>query len=100
MGLILVFTHIVFFRLKDKTQNHREDVRAWFLNMKGQIPDILDVEVGVDVIHSTRSYDIALIGRFSDQAAMERYQVHPVHQSVLARLKDLVESSAAVDFVS
>jgi len=70
------------------------------LSMKGQIPALIDIEVGVDIVRSGRSYDLALITRHTDLAGMEAYQVHPVHQELLAWVKPRVTKVVAVDFVS
>jgi hypothetical protein len=91
-----LFTHIVFFRLKaeaDKIQ-----VKDWLLQLQGKIPELLDIEVGIDQIRSPRSYDVALVTRFQSQADMGTYQIHPAHQEVLKRLQTVVESSASVDY--
>jgi hypothetical protein len=45
-----------------------------------------------------RAYDIALITRFASLADMELYQVHPIHQEVLAHMRAVMEASVAVDF--
>ncbi|CAH0117667.1 MULTISPECIES: Dabb family protein [unclassified Paenibacillus] len=95
-----MITHIVFFKLKDRSP---ESVRktADVLNaMRGQIPELLELEVGIDVLHSERSYDIALITKFESLAALEAYQVHPEHVKVIEHMATVRESSVSVDFES
>jgi hypothetical protein len=93
-----VLTHVVLFKLHDPAR--APEVREKLLSMKGKIPDLLDIEVGVDVVRSERSYDVALITKHESLAAMERYQVHPVHEQVIAYMKTVRDRSVAVDFES
>lgn len=93
-----MLTHIVFFKLKNREQDNLRHVRDTLMTMKGRIPQLLDLEVGVDVVRSARSYDLALVAKFTDIDAMEAYQVHPIHQEIIAFMKEQTESSAAVDY--
>ncbi|GMA52215.1 stress responsive protein [Alicyclobacillus contaminans] len=95
-----MFTHVVLFRLKPEAKTQASALVAQARAMKGRIPELEDIEVGVDVVHSARSYDIALIARLADKSALERYAVHPVHQELLQVLTPAVESSVAVDFLT
>ena len=40
----------------------------------------------------------ALITRHEDEAGLDAYQVHPVHQDVVAYIKSVASGSVAVDF--
>lgn len=94
-----MFTHIVFFKLKDKSKGNIEKAREILLRTEGRVPTLKTIKVGIDVVHSPRSYDLALVSTFDSRQDMDAYQVHPVHtDEVLAELKPMLESSAAVDF--
>lgn len=94
-----MFTHVVFFKLKEPTVDNMEKARKLLADMKGKIEQLKGLEVGVDVVHSERSYDIALITRFDSQKDMDDYQIHPYHvNEVLKNLKPMLQSSAAVDY--
>jgi antibiotic biosynthesis monooxygenase (ABM) superfamily enzyme len=95
-----LFTHVVFFRLKPECKDQAKHLVAKILDMKGQIPELREIQVGVDVVQSARSYDVGLIAQFDDLAGMQSYQVHPVHQELLKFVGEVVESSVAVDFES
>lgn len=56
------------------------------------------LELGVDVLHSDRSYDISLLTRFDSLEDMQAYQVHPVHLKVIEYMTSIRESSVAVDY--
>lgn len=66
---------------------------------RGKIPQIKDMEIGVNVVESARAYDIALVQRFDSLAAMQEYQTNPVHQAILPYLREAA-SSVAVDYTS
>ncbi|MGO4107158.1 Dabb family protein [Paenibacillus sp. YAF4_2] len=95
-----MITHIVLFKLKDNSKESVERSAQVLRNMEGKIDELKSIEVGLDVIHSARSYDIALITKFESLEALEAYQVHPVHKVVIEHMNEVREASVAVDFVS
>ncbi|GIQ68143.1 Dabb family protein [Xylanibacillus composti] len=95
-----MLTHIVFFKLKNREQDNIRHVRDTLLSMKGRIPELLELEVGADIVRSARSFDLALVSKFKNLDAMQAYQVHPVHQEIIAFMREQTESSAAVDYES
>lgn len=95
-----MFTHIVFFKLKDKSQENLQGTREKLLSMAGKIPSLQAIEVGIDVIRSARSYDLALITRFDDLEGMKAYQTDAYHQNeILPYMHNAAEAAAAVDYV-
>jgi len=58
----------------------------------------MEFQFGRDVLRSERSYDFALVSEFENLEAMQRYQIHPAHQKVVAKIKELCESLVVVDF--
>lgn len=95
-----MFTHIVLFRLKDRSPESIAATRARLESLGHGIETLRGLEVGVDVTRSGRSYDLALITRFDDAAGYAVYREHPVHLPVLAHMHDAAESAVAVDFES
>ena len=94
-----VFTHIVLFKLKNTNPEGIEETAGILRSMQGQIPVLRSIEVGVDVVKSQRSYDLALITRFDSLADMQAYQAHPYHQNVvLKHINEVTELRVAVDF--
>ena len=92
-----MFTHIVFFKLNNKKQV--ADARNILLSMEGKISQLKGLEVGVDVIHSERSYDLSLITKFDSLEDMNTYAVSKYHvNEVLKYLKPMLESSKTVDY--
>jgi diamine N-acetyltransferase len=92
------FTHVVLFKLRDRSPEAIAKTAEVMRGMKGKISALQGIEVGVNVVPSARAFDIALITRFADQADLELYQAHPIHQDVLGHIQSVMESAAAVDF--
>ena len=90
--------HVVLYRIKEDLKGELPQLVANFYSMKGKIPGLIDLESGFDVLHSGRSYDLALVTTFESMEAFKAYQVHPVHLPVKARMHEVVETSVSVDF--
>ncbi|MCZ7399105.1 MAG: Dabb family protein [Candidatus Methanoperedens sp.] len=95
-----MITHIVFFKLKYRSQQSVGKARDVLLGMKGKIPQLRHLEVGVDVLHSQRSFDIALVTKFDSLEELEKYQKHPVHVEVAKYMTSVRKYSVAVDYES
>jgi hypothetical protein len=95
-----MITHVVLFKLKDRSPQSIEKARDLLVGMKGKIPQLHHLEVGTDVLHSERSYDIALITKFDSMDDLATYQAHPVHVKVSDYIMSAKESSIVVDFES
>jgi hypothetical protein len=95
-----MITHVVLFKLKDASLGSVQKARDILSGMKGKISLLRHLEVGMDVLHSERSYDIALITRFDSMEDLKAYQVHPIHMEVAKYINSVKEASIAVDFES
>ncbi|WP_276356415.1 Dabb family protein [Cohnella caldifontis] len=95
-----MLTHIVLFKLKDRSPENIENTAQVLRDMEGKIEELLSIEVGTDVVHSERSYDIALTTKFANLDALKAYQVHPVHQKVIEHIASVRDSQASVDYES
>ena len=94
-----MLTHVVLFKFKpETTEAEAAGLEAALKGLPAVISDIREFRVGRDVIRSERSYDLGLVSAFDDLAAMQRYQVHPAHLEVIARVKALCAGVIAVDF--
>jgi len=95
-----MLTHIVLIRLKDKSEESLQKMKETLLGLQGQIPFLRFIEVGTDIIHSERSYDVALYTKFDTLKDMEAYQIHPAHVKVSEYIQSVKESSVAIDYES
>ena len=91
--------HVVCFKLKDNSVENCEKAKGILLSMKGNVPLIRDISVGIDFLHSERSYDIILEVILDDADALEAYQNDPYHCSVVkTHMHSVRESSIAIDY--
>jgi len=96
-----MITHIVLFKLKERTPEGIEAAKEKLLSMEGKVGLLRHLEVGVDLIHSERSADIALVTKFDSMEDLQAYQVHPYHANeVAAYLRSVCSSVTAADYQS
>lgn len=89
--------HVVCFKLKEgEDVNKAKEV---LLSMKDNVKLIKEIEVGVDVLHSERSYDLILSVVLDNMKSLEEYQNDPYHVNVVKTyMHNVRQSSVAVDF--
>ncbi len=93
--------HIVLMKFKPDTSEEAVDRLAAMLDaLPDTIIEIQTYEFGPDIARSERSYDFALVSGFANMEAMQRYQVHPDHQKVVAHIREICDDIRAVDFSS
>jgi Stress responsive A/B Barrel Domain len=90
--------HLVCFKYKAEVDaatraQHRQRLAA----LKA-LDGVVDLKVGEDVVHSSRSYDTGLAITFPDRAALDAYQKNPRHVPVAQYGAGLSEHIVAVDF--
>lgn len=91
--------HIVCFKLKDNTPVNCAKARDVLLSMRGRVPQIRDIEVGVDLLHSPRSFDLILQVTLDDQTALDAYQADSFHVEVVKKhMHAVAAASVAVDY--
>ncbi|WEK53191.1 MAG: Dabb family protein [Candidatus Cohnella colombiensis] len=95
-----MITHIVLFKLKDRSAESVARTVAVLKDMEGKIDVLRHLEVGTDILHSERSYDIGLVTKFDSMADLDAYQVHPVHKGVIEHMSTVREASVSVDYES
>lgn len=96
-----MLTHIVCWKYKAETrQEQKEEHLAKLKNLPNVIPNIISFNVGFDVLHLERSFDLGLVAVYPDRAALDFYTVHSDHQEVAALGKQIAERVVSVDFWS
>lgn len=94
-----MIAHIVLFKLNSPTDESCAKVRDMLLSMNGRVALLRHLEVGVDIIHSERSYDVALYTRFDSLADLQAYQIDPYHAgTVVPFMKSNCASIVAADY--
>jgi hypothetical protein len=94
-----MLTHVVLMKFKPETSDAEiRELEALLNDLPNKIMEIKMFEFGRDVLRSERSHDFALVALFANLPALERYQSHPDHLPVVAKIKAMCTSLAAVDF--
>lgn len=66
--------------------------------LRGIVPEIVELEVGVNVNPSDAAYDAVLVSLFRSAADLDAYKRHPAHVAVSDWCKSVRESRVAVDY--
>ena len=90
--------HVVCFKLNEGESAER--AKEVLSGMKGKVPQIREMEVGIDFLGSARSFDVYLSVVVDDKDALNDYQNDPYHVNVVKKhMHSVTKSSVAVDFV-
>jgi transcriptional regulator NrdR family protein len=91
--------HYVFIRYqKNVSDEHIQEFSRRMLALRTSIMGIKHLEIGRDILHDVRSWDLILIMRFASVDTLRSYQQHPEHQRVMAFNQPYVADVASVDF--
>jgi hypothetical protein len=91
--------HIVMIEVnKDTPDDHLQAFRERLMAMPDTIPEIKAIDVRLDELHTTRSWDVLLHVQFENQEALEAYLIHPDHQSAVAFNRDYQTNIAVLDY--
>ena len=89
--------HVVCFKLNEGESS--EKAKEVLLSMQGNVPMLKGIEVGVDKLHSARSYDVILSVVLDDMEALSEYQQDAYHVSVVKKhMHAVTKDSVSVDF--
>jgi stress responsive alpha/beta barrel protein len=93
-----MFIHMFAFRLKPGvTEAQQQRMLREIRDLKNHIPLILESYVGKNVSPRGQGFIIGGVMKFADQASLDAYNVHPVHQELLKWLLPLIDA-VEVDF--
>ncbi len=96
--------HIVLFKLKTSAEGSSKEENAKKIKrdleaLKGKIPQIRHLEVGINSIMSEASYDVAIYSEFANEADLTTYARHPEHLKVAEFVGKVRESRVVVDYI-
>ena len=91
-----MITHIVLMKFADPS--NRDEAKTRLEALPAQIPQIKSLTVGLDVVGSEVSQDLALITTHDSLEDLKGYQSHPVHVEFGGWLRPLLESRVVVDY--
>lgn len=91
--------HVVFFKFKPEAGPAE---RRAVINQLRALPDKIDVirsfEIGEDIMHSARAWDVVEIATYDDLEALEKYTRHPDHVEVVLQIREVCDAVGSVDF--
>lgn len=95
--------HIVMWRVRGATSAERSvaarTVQHAFESLRGRIPGMRQLEVGIDISGVDDACDVVLYTEFDSPDALAAYAAHPEHQRVRHELGDLRIRRHQVDYV-
>ena len=91
-----MITHIVLMKFADPS--NRDEAKKRLEALPAEIPQIRTQIVGLDVVGSEVSQDLALVTTHDSLDELKAYQSHPVHQEFGGWLRPLLTSRVAVDY--
>jgi hypothetical protein len=93
--------HYILIKFKKGTNGeHIGEFCRRMLTLRTTISRIEHLEIGRDILHDARSWDLILIMHFASTEALRSYQQHPEHLRLMAFNQPSVAEVASVDFES
>ena len=94
--------HIVMWNVRGATPEERRNtlrfLKSRFEGLRGRIPGLLRLEVGVDTSRIDYACDVVLYSEFESQHALDAYATHPEHLRVRDELHGLRVARHQVDY--
>jgi heme-degrading monooxygenase HmoA len=94
--------HIVMWNVRGETPAAKArgiaQLQSSFASLRGRIPGLLHIEVGVDSSGVDYACDVVLYSEFESQAALDAYASHPEHLRVKRELGELRIARYQVDY--
>lgn len=97
--------HIVMWRLQDHALGNDKATNARLIKekleaLRGRIPGMLDIEVGIDFSASAQSADVVLYSEFESRQALDAYQSHPEHEALVPFVQAVRSDRLVVDYMA
>ena len=91
--------HIVMWKFKDEvTDADKLEMKRHLEALKGVVPSLVEIEIGLDLSKKEASMDMVLNSEFQTLEDLATYAVHPEHLKVVEFVKPLVCDRAVVDY--
>ena len=94
--------HIVMWKFKESAEGNTKEeniriVSESLFSLVGVIYEIKKMEIGVDLMHTAASMDLALVTEFETLDTLHTYATHPEHLKVAEFMKKVTESRVVLD---
>ncbi|MDH4289432.1 MAG: Dabb family protein [Aquincola sp.] len=97
-----MFKHVVMWKLGGGDAAARSHsaarLKAEFESLRGRVPGLLHIEVGIDESHVDYACDVVLYTEFASRQALLDYAENPEHLRVRQRLGDMRTARHQVDY--
>ncbi len=95
--------HLVLWKLKPEAHGRSAAENARAIKekleaLRGRVPGLLRLEVGMDFSRTDSSSDVALYSEFESREALEAYQAHPDHKAVMPFILEARSERRLVDY--
>ncbi len=92
--------HVVMMKFngKEPLETISVTVKEKLEALTASIPELKNMEVGLNVNTKPSAHDLVLIADFDDEEGLNAYRVHPEHVKILEIMKETVEKTAVVDY--
>ena len=89
--------HVVILKLKENTD--LKLIKEKILNLKNEIKEIINIEVGIDIGFDPASSDLCIIADFKNIKDLEIYANHPKHLEIIKNyIKPFLIERRVVDY--
>ena len=96
--------HIVFWTLQEEAEGRTKSENAVVMkqmldSLKNSIPQIIELETGINFNTTDTAWDIALWSAFASNEDLDTYQKHPAHLKVVEFIRKIRNQRAVIDYV-
>ena len=95
--------HIVLWKLHEqaegdsKFENARK-AKTMLEALRGKIPGLVSLEVGIDCLGTKDSADLSLSATFENLEALERHKEHPDHRKLVPFMSAIQSTRTVIDY--
>jgi len=95
--------HIVMWKVRESADPSQGPVNAMRVGraleaLRGRIPGLLKLEVGIAGTPGEAESEIVLYSEFANREALEGYKVHPTHLAVIPIVRSACSDRRCVDY--
>lgn len=94
-----MFKHVVMWKFNDDvSEEDKLEMKRQLESLKGMVPSLVAIEVGMNVAGGEAAKDMVLSTEFKSAEDLHAYAVHPEHLKVVDFIKPLVSERSVVDY--
>ena len=91
--------HVVMWKFKEEVAlTDKVEMKRQLESLKGVVPSLIHIEVGLDLVGKEASKDMVLYSEFNTMDDLAAYAGHSEHMKVVEFVKPLVCERAVVDY--